>query len=220
MENKTLLEKIKTLLFAEDKAPVEETFKDYKLKDGTTVIRIDGEIKEGTQVNVVSEDGLVPAPKGDHEIPELKQIITVDDEGKITKVVDMSAEKEEDLEEVAPEATEEVVTNGNPVEDRVSALETKLAELEEVIMMIANKVSAPNEEDSNDSSDELNKIKAEMENLKLENESLLKSPAAPSIKTKKVDTEMKLENESLSPKKKIISEIEEMRLAQLKKYSK
>lgn len=78
--------KIKAL-FAEDvpapEAAVEPTAKEYPLLDGTIVL-IDS-LEVGGKVAVVTPDGPVPAPAGDHTLAD-GQVITVDETGTITAI--------------------------------------------------------------------------------------------------------------------------------------
>jgi hypothetical protein len=114
--------------------PTPQNFADYKLEDGT-MVRVDGDLVAGTPVFVITEEGLLPAPDGQHTVPEVGVITT--EGGKITEIGDLPAaapvvEEEvtaQEVEiEVAPEgeaAPEKVVD----VEARISALEAKLDEI-------------------------------------------------------------------------------------------
>lgn len=82
MDRKTILSEIKKLIsFSTEKA-----FKDAKLVDGQTVIHVDGENFEvGAQLHVVTPDGMIPAPAGEHTTEDGTKIV-VDEAGIITSV--------------------------------------------------------------------------------------------------------------------------------------
>lgn len=82
MDRKTILSEIKKLIsFSTEKA-----FKDAKLVDGETVIHVDGENFEvGAQLHVVTPDGMIPAPAGEHTTEDGTKIV-VDEAGIITSV--------------------------------------------------------------------------------------------------------------------------------------
>ena len=67
-------ERIATMRKALAEFTAQLKFADYKLEDGT-IVRIDGEPVAGTMVYVLDEAGnVLPAPDGDHVIPELGTI--------------------------------------------------------------------------------------------------------------------------------------------------
>jgi hypothetical protein len=71
MTKKEAFEKIKTLLFGEQK------MYDAKLVDGT-IVQWEGELAEGTAIMVVAEDGnTIPAPDAVHELADGTKITTV-----------------------------------------------------------------------------------------------------------------------------------------------
>jgi hypothetical protein len=71
-EAKNLLDKLKSM-FQEETIEEKVTMQEAKLADGITIIKWDGELKEGTLVSVVSEEGEIPAPTGDHELQNEKE---------------------------------------------------------------------------------------------------------------------------------------------------
>jgi hypothetical protein len=107
--------------------PTPQTFADYKLEDGT-MVRVDGDLVAGTPVFVVTEEGMLPAPDGQHTVPEVGVITT--EGGKIVEVGDLPAGEPVVEEEVAAQEVEiEVAPEGDKMEERIAALEAKLEEL-------------------------------------------------------------------------------------------
>jgi Asp-tRNA(Asn)/Glu-tRNA(Gln) amidotransferase C subunit len=84
-----------------------QSFADYTLEDGT-VVRVDGELVEGTEVYVIADETVIPAPDGTHTIPDVGTIVTVG--GKITEVQASPAEETVAEVEVEAEITPEVAT--------------------------------------------------------------------------------------------------------------
>jgi hypothetical protein len=81
--------KIKIMLGNEKPA---QEFKEAKLADGVTIVTWEGEL-EGAELMIVSEEGKIPAPDGDHTL-ESGEVVTVAD-GKVTSVTEAKEEKEE-----------------------------------------------------------------------------------------------------------------------------
>lgn len=107
--------------------PTPQNFADYKLEDGT-MVRVDGDLVAGTPVFVVTEEGMLPAPDGQHTVPEVGVITT--EGGKIVEVGDLPAGEPVVEEEVAAQEVEiEVAPEGDKMEERIAALEAKLEEL-------------------------------------------------------------------------------------------
>ena len=82
-----------------------QNFADYKLTDGT-VVRVDGDLVAGTAVYVVTEEGTLPAPDGEHVVEGVGTIKT--EGGKIVEVIAAEVPvAAQDVEiEVAPETPE------------------------------------------------------------------------------------------------------------------
>ena len=82
-----------------------QNFADYKLTDGT-VVRVDGDLVAGTAVYVVTEEGTLPAPDGEHVVEGVGTIKT--EGGKIVEVIAAEVPvAAQDVEiEVAPEEPE------------------------------------------------------------------------------------------------------------------
>jgi hypothetical protein len=117
--------------------PTPQNFADYKLEDGT-MVRVDGDLVAGTPVFVVTEEGMLPAPDGQHTVPEVGVITT--EGGKIVEVGDLPAGEAVVEEEVAAQEVEiEVAPEGDKMEERIAALEAKL---EEIMQKLAGAMEA------------------------------------------------------------------------------
>lgn len=83
------IEKLKELLFKEEKQTVELKFKESKLNDGTTIVQYDADVlATGVVVNIIDEAGkLLPLPVGDYVLEDGTTFSVVDDMGKIDNVV-------------------------------------------------------------------------------------------------------------------------------------
>ncbi len=124
-ETKTIIDKVKSLIFEEDIVEVveEAKFLDATTTDGIT-LKITGETLEvGASVSIVSEDGEEVSGEATYQLED-GTTITVDGEGNISDVANEVEPEAEEVEEAAME--EEVV---NPLEEKVTNLESKLDEL-------------------------------------------------------------------------------------------
>jgi hypothetical protein len=130
-ENKTLVERIKELVFTDE--TVEQNFVDVKTSDGL-VLRVDA-IEEGATVTVISEDGENVSGASDYVLED-GVTISVNEEGVITSV--NPVEEEEVVEEDMSEEPEAVV---EPTE-RELAVDAKLAEITEALEGIVSKFEA------------------------------------------------------------------------------
>ena len=97
MEAQEAIKRIKIALGME---MPEQEFKEAKLADGVTIVTWEGEL-EGAELMIVSEQGKIPAPDGDHTL-ESGEIVTVA-EGKVVAV---TPKKEKETEEVEEEMAE------------------------------------------------------------------------------------------------------------------
>jgi hypothetical protein len=149
MEAKKALEQIKSLLFSENVAEVvsqEEVtieFAEGVLADGT-IVKFDT-LEAGGMISVVTPDGEIPAPVGEHELED-GTIVIVLEEGIIAEVkmveadgneVEVEVEMSKEDEDAKP-STEEVVAE--PQIDRFAeiseAFNSKLAEVETKVDML------------------------------------------------------------------------------------
>lgn len=160
MTKKEAFEKIKKLLFSEEKQ-----FENAKLVDGT-IVQWEGELTEGVALNVVDADGnMLPAPDGTHEVDNGSIVTTVG--GLVTKIEAKEVEDKKDEIEVETEmqkmfaefveqfkafqsefsAIKDKVTS---YDEKFAALETKsqetesyFTEIKSVVEQIANEPSTP-----------------------------------------------------------------------------
>lgn len=127
-------------------------FKMGEVQTDKAVLVFDGEeLREGMEVYVIGEDGEpVPAEDGEYTVEDGKVIKVV--EGKVAEIVDPEAEvAEEPVEEVAQEENGDVTpaeevedepAGDESVEDRLAALEGRLAEFTEGLNAIINSIAA------------------------------------------------------------------------------
>lgn len=128
---KDLLAKLKLVFEEMPETKVEEKMNEAKLADGVTIVRWDGEeLAEGTALNVVTEEGIIPAPDGTHELQDGRKIETKD--GKVIMIE--SAKEQEQEKEVEIELSEmfksfkETFATGTP-EERIAKLEAMVKAL-------------------------------------------------------------------------------------------
>jgi len=119
-------------------------FSDYKLEDGT-IVRVDGELAVGTLVYVVTEDGLLPAPDGQHSIPEVGVITTSG--GKIAEIGEAVAEPDavaaQEVEiEVAPEAQAPVDEHEARMQAMEAAITALASKVEEIMTKMGGEIEA------------------------------------------------------------------------------
>ena len=147
MEAKKALEQIKSLLFSENVAEVvsqEEVqveFAEGVLADGT-IVKFD-KLEAGGIISVVTPDGEIPAPVGEHELED-GTIIVVAEDGIIAEVKMAEVATEEEVavemseEDEAPVIEEEVIAE--PQVDRFAeiseAFNSKLAEVESKVDLL------------------------------------------------------------------------------------
>ena len=134
-EKKTLVERIKELVFTED--VVEQDFVDVKTSEGL-VLRVDS-IEEGAVVTVISEDGENVSGASDYVLED-GVTISVNEEGVIISVT--PAEEAEVVEEDMSEEPE-VVTE---LTEREIAVDAKLAEITEALEGIVSKFESVDKE--------------------------------------------------------------------------
>jgi hypothetical protein len=98
MEAQEAIKRIKIALGMEKP---EQEFKEAKLADGVTIVTWDGELL-GADLMVISEEGKIPAPDGDHTL-ESGEIVTVAD-GKVINIEPAKEEEEVEIELAAEDA--------------------------------------------------------------------------------------------------------------------
>ena len=135
---KTIFNKIKQLLSGSDEAKEEEVvvteeaievvFGEATLSDGTP-IKWEGTLEVGTAIVVVTEEGDIPAPDGEHELADGTAIVKTEG-GLVTEIMEMEmvAEEAEPVEEVA-DLTEVMTELMKEVGEKFNAYEIQLAEI-------------------------------------------------------------------------------------------
>lgn len=131
MEANEAIKKIKIALGLQtpEEPETPQEFKEAKLADGVTIVTWEGELL-GSSLMVISEEGKVPAPDGEHTL-ESGEVIIVSD-GKVTSVTPAKEEKEEEKEiEIEMEEQYDLKAVHEMVKEcmaKISALENKIAE--------------------------------------------------------------------------------------------
>jgi hypothetical protein len=127
MEAQEAIKRIKIALGMEKP---EQEFKEAKLADGVTIVTWDGELL-GADLMVISEEGKIPAPDGDHTL-ESGEIVTVTD-GKVINIEPAKEEEEEVEIELAAEEAEveaEVESEDYDMKSVVSMLKECMTKIE------------------------------------------------------------------------------------------
>lgn len=109
-------------------------FETAKLADGTEV-KVEGEFEEGKACFVETEEGDIPAPAGKHQMADDK-LITIDENGQIVAIEEVSAEEVEEQPEAEVEVEmEEEVKEEEAMEEHVEE-EVSVSMAEEVVEML------------------------------------------------------------------------------------
>ena len=141
MDRKNILKQIKNLIKFSD-----HKFIDAKLVDNETIVQAEGETFEvGAQLSLVTPDGLIPAPAGEHTTLEGVKIY-VDEAGIITEIetVELGDMVEPEIpaavEETLAEVDEEVQVEDEDVENmykkKMEEMEARIAEVEKMMTEI------------------------------------------------------------------------------------
>lgn len=154
------INKIKLMLGLEVKKLQFET--KAVLKDGTEVYS-EGPIAAGEGLFVITEEGLIPAPQGEHETSE-GLIVIVDDKGIITEV-----------------------KNPTEVENGYEDKEKKMEDTETPETEVADKIAETIVEALKPLMEEMGKMKEEMKNYKEKLEKFSKSPAGQPVISNKTE---------------------------------
>ena len=141
MDRKNILNQIKNLI----KFSTDVKFIDAKLVDNETIVQAEGDtFVVGAQLSLVTPDGLIPAPAGEHTTLDGVKIY-VDEAGIITQVemVEVVAPADQQLEEefaptdVAP--TDVAPTDVPPtdvtteMENKIKKMEARIADMEKMM---------------------------------------------------------------------------------------
>ena len=141
MDRKNILKQIKNLIKFSD-----HKFIDAKLVDNETIVQAEGDTFEvGAQLSLVTPDGLIPAPAGEHTTLEGVKIY-VDEAGIITEIEtvelgdmvepEMPAAVEETLAEVDEEIQVEDENVENMYKKKMEEMEARIAEVEKMMTEI------------------------------------------------------------------------------------
>ena len=168
MKANEVIEKIKVMLGVEMKKHQFQATK--TLVDGTEVY-VEGEFAIGEALFVITEEGLIPAPQGNHETSD-GLIVSVDEAGIITTIEPVGGEELPQVEEV--EAEEVVVEE--EVDDMVIVNETTENELVNAVVEAIKPLI-----------DEIVEMKKELGKYKEKMEKFSKEPAGEPIKSNKIE---------------------------------
>ena len=139
MKAKEALEQIKSLLFSDDAEVTNEVLTEFAegvLADGT-IVKFD-KLEAGGVISIVTDEGEVPAPVGEHELEDGTMIVIVET-GIIAEV--KAPEEEADVEvevEVVEEMSADVVNYDAKFQEISEAFNSKISSIE-------NKVDSLNE---------------------------------------------------------------------------
>ena len=122
---KNLLEEIKSLVFDTE----ELEFLDVKTSDGI-VLRVQ-ELTEGQEVSIISEDGENVSGAADYTLEDGK-VITVDESGVITAIMDAEQEVEQEVEEEMNEDVDHLAPLNEKIDNLTNALVGVLEKFAEV----------------------------------------------------------------------------------------
>lgn len=121
---------------------LEQKFKDVKLADGVTVLSYDGEeLAQGMPVFVITDEGRLPAPDGEHQLEDGTIVVTIGGlvaEVKPAEEKPDGTEKEPEAPASTPEAPKDEMKNApkrvikSQVEEHVFSLEIEGVEPIEV----------------------------------------------------------------------------------------
>lgn len=150
-------------------ASAEETFAMIKSADGELELAYEGEeLAEGLEIFVVTADGNVAAPDGEHALEGGISIVTKD--GKIESIMETPVEAEEEVVEEEVALEEEDVEEA--LEDREEEMEEDIAEVleeheeapmdEEVIIAVVEAVKDAVEEMTKDMEERMKEMEDKM----------------------------------------------------------
>lgn len=131
MKAKEALDQIKSLLFSDDAVITNEVVTEFAegvLADGT-IVKFD-KLEVGGVISIVTDEGEVPAPVGEHELEDGTMIVIVE-AGIIAEV--KAPEEEADVEvevEVVEEMSADVVNYDAKFQEISEAFNSKMSEIE------------------------------------------------------------------------------------------
>jgi hypothetical protein len=146
MDKANILKQIKDLIKFSAEV-VENKFLDAKLVDGETIVRVEAdELAVGLPLLVITEDGLIPAPTGEHTLED-GTVVVVDEAGIITAITPREEEVEapevveEALEEVVEEEEKEEVLEEEVKDEIIEEMKKKLLSMEERVAEVEKMMS-------------------------------------------------------------------------------
>jgi hypothetical protein len=99
-----------------------------KLMDGGATLEFEGEMPQaGASINLVTPDGAVPAPVGEHELEDGK-VIVITEAGIIAEVKDKEAEVEVEVEQTKEVAPTTAMDTTGELKDMISSILVKFGE--------------------------------------------------------------------------------------------
>lgn len=119
---------------------------DYKLADGVVISSLDSELKEGSEIFMLAEDGAkIPAVAGDYTLEDGRVITVIIDEADGLSKISKISEASEEAPEVETETETEVDMNVE-LKNKITVLEDEVKKLTE----ISNKMLEVISEQAND----------------------------------------------------------------------
>lgn len=165
MKASEAIEKIRVLLGVEDVKEVQVQMATATLVDGT-VVEVEGELEVGKPLFVQTEEGPIPAPAGKHQTTE-DLLITVDEAGVITEIVEAGEEPEVEVE-IEMEKEEEKMEE--KVDEKMEEEKVKVEMAEKLIQLLEPYLK------------QIDEMKEKMEAQEIVLQKLSKEPAAPKVK--------------------------------------
>ena len=107
---------------------------DYKLADGVVISSLDPELKEGSEIFMLAEDGAkIPAVAGDYTLEDGRVITVIIDEADGLSKISKISEASQEAPEVVEEETEEVEVDMNvELKNKITVLEDEVKKLTEI----------------------------------------------------------------------------------------
>lgn len=119
---------------------------DYKLADGVVISSLDSELKEGSEIFMLAEDGAkIPAVAGDYTLEDGRVITVIIDEADGLSKISKISEASQEAPEVETETETEVDMNVE-LKNKITVLEDEVKKLTE----ISNKMLEVISEQAND----------------------------------------------------------------------
>lgn len=138
-------EGLKKLIF-NNETETESEKTDYKLADGVVISSLDSELKEGSEIFMVAEDGAkIPAVAGDYTLEDGRVITVIIDEADGLSKISKISEASQEAPEVETETETEIDMNVE-LKNKITVLEDEVKKLTE----ISNKMLEVISEQAND----------------------------------------------------------------------